>query len=213
MSLTSILTIGFFITFHVVSALSVPGNVFSTKNPRPFGISRPGPDQVVHRFWAPQPFARGTESSSRISPEITGIAVGFPERSTELVPDRNLLVSTLLILHDIYDTRPNSSELATKYIYKTAPDDFVPNFTVVNISAVGRGREVGLPITFDNGALALFMRFLGEVTPRPSGPEGEGKAYKRVSFIFYFSWRTENETSESFPVAEGRFEALPRVVF
>lgn len=133
--------------------------------------------------------------------------------STELVPDRNFLVSTLQALYDIFDTRPNSSELATNYIYKTALDEFVPNFTVVNISAVGRAREVGLPITFDNGALALFMRFLGEMTPRPEGPEGEGKAYKWVRFVCFFSWMRENGTSEPVTVAEGRFEALPRVVF
>ncbi|KAL9018872.1 MAG: hypothetical protein Q9185_003843 [Variospora sp. 1 TL-2023] len=172
-----------------------------------------GSADQVYRYRDPQPFARGTEPSSRISPEITGIALGYPETSIELVPDRNFLVSNLQVLHDIYDTRPNSSELATSYIYKTVPDAFVPNFTVVDISAVGRGREVGLPITFDNGALALFMRFVGEVTPRPSGPEGEGKAYKWVRFICQFSWRMENGTDESFTVAEGRFEALPRVVF
>ncbi|KAL8652058.1 MAG: hypothetical protein Q9210_002908 [Variospora velana] len=169
MSLTSILTIGVFITFHIVPALSAPENVIPTKNHRPFGIiSRPG---------APQSSTPATELSSRLSPEINGIGIGILEWSISLVPDRNFLVTTLHILNDIYDTRPNSTEVAPNYTYKTSPDDFTPNFTALNISAVGQGREVGLPITFDNGALALFVRFLGQMTPRPQGPGGEGRAY------------------------------------
>ena len=147
-----------------------------------------------------------------LSPQITGIAIGSTEWSEHLVPNRNFLITGLQILEDIYNTRKNASELVMNYVYTSSPLDLSPNFTALNISAVGRGREAGLPITFDNAALVLFIRFLGQVTPRPSGPLFVGRAYSWYKFQCQFSWERDGE-SESFVVAEGNFTALPQIYF
>lgn len=156
--------------------------------------------------------ARSDELSSRIGPEIDAIAISILEWSAELVPDRNFLVTGLQVLEDIYSKHRKYNEVATNYVYTTGPDDFVPNFEALNVSAVGRGREAGLPITFDNGALALFVRFLGQGTPRPLGPAFDGQAYRWCRIRCEFSWQRENG-SESYSIAEGVFKALPQIPF
>ncbi|KAL8748928.1 MAG: hypothetical protein Q9184_007018, partial [Pyrenodesmia sp. 2 TL-2023] len=90
----------------------------------------------------PNPREKKNTSPLTLDPSITGISIGTTEWSAELVPDRNFLSTALQILEDIYKTRPDASEIVTTpYVYTSSPLDFSPNFTALNVSAVGRGRE------------------------------------------------------------------------
>ncbi|KAL9014048.1 MAG: hypothetical protein Q9173_001298 [Seirophora scorigena] len=153
-----------------------------------------GPAERVLWQRVSSPSARSDELSSSIGPEINGIGIGILESSAELVPDRKFLVTGLQVLEDIYSKHRNYDEVATNYVYTTGGHDFVPNFEALNISVVGRGREAGLPITFDNGVLALFVRFLGQWTPRPPGPAFNGQANRWCRIQCQFSWQQENGT-------------------
>lgn len=130
---------------------------------------------------------------------ITGIGLSYVEASEDDVSDRNYLVTDLLALEDIYNTRRNYSEVVTNYVYTN------DNQTVLNISAVNQGREEGLPITFDSAALVLFVRFLGEAS--------RGRTYRWCKFYCQFSWQQESGESEAFIVAEGNFTAAAYLPF
>lgn len=154
-------------------------------------------------------------SPLRLSPAIVGIGVSVSEWSTQLVPDRNFRDTALFILEDIYNTRPNASEIVTApYVYTVDGRPFFPILTALNISAVGRGREAGLPITFDNAALVMFTRFIGLFAPGIDGPGNDRRAYAWCRFQCQLAWKREGEAvAHAWVVAEGNFTAFPKVPF
>ncbi|KAL8918426.1 MAG: hypothetical protein Q9208_007331 [Pyrenodesmia sp. 3 TL-2023] len=213
MSLTTLLALASLATICSSQALALPESGLPKADHHLMMPGR-GPGAGKDRYWSKPAKLSATRDTSRtIDPSITGISLGTIEWSPDTIPDRNLLVTTVLILEDIYNTRPNASEIVTTpYVYTSGPDDLSPNFTALNISAVGRGREAGLPITFDNAALVMCMSFLGQVTPRPRELGSDGRTYRWFRFQYGISWRWEGEDRYD-DVAEGNFTALPYIPF
>ncbi|KAL8901983.1 MAG: hypothetical protein Q9207_004926 [Kuettlingeria erythrocarpa] len=186
-------------------------DVVSRVDDHPTTIGRPG---ATTTQWYNLSTIADT-SPLRLSPAIVGIGLSTSEWSSQLVPDRNFRDTALFILGDIYNTRPNASEMLTApYVYTIDQRPFISNITAMNISAVGRGREAGLPITFDNAALVMFMQFLGLMAPGVDGPGSERRAYAWCKFQCQFAWKQEGEqVAHAWVVAEGNFTALPKVPF
>ncbi|KAI4177633.1 MAG: hypothetical protein LQ346_007621 [Caloplaca aetnensis] len=88
--------------------------------------------------------------------------IDFIERSNATVSDRKFLVSALWVLDDIYHTRNNGSEVVRNYQFGGGVDFGYP--PILNISAVGRGRDPASPFAFNNAAMALFIAYLGQIS-------------------------------------------------
>lgn len=110
-----------------------------------------------------------------IPASVSSFGISFVERSEDLVSERDFLVTALQVLQHIYDTRDNRSEIVTNWVWDLDP----PSSTPLNISAVGRGLEEGLPITFTNSAMVLFVRWLGQIS----------RAHKWEIFRCHYGWR------------------------
>lgn len=116
-----------------------------------------------------------------------GIAWG--EHTEEKIKDHNFLVTALEIMENIYEEHSNYDELVSNYAWGS---DF--GTPPLNISAVGRGKDVGKPYTFNNGAMVLFIRWLGQTTP----------PFRRITFRCYFTWLPgPGQVPQEFEVAEG----------
>ncbi|KAL8935941.1 MAG: hypothetical protein Q9216_005184 [Gyalolechia sp. 2 TL-2023] len=192
MFLTSILTYWSLATLFIHPALCMLENrisVVDNKNGK-YGTGK----VLLYR----KPFPAAMLDASNINPNITGIALSYEEHSEEFLPDQNYLVTGLYTLENIYHTHRNVSEVVTNYVYDYTSEPY--NSTVLNISAVGRGREEGLPITFDYWWLVTFIRFFVEAS--------RGVTYKWLTFGCYFLWLQESGDSENFPVASGNFTPL-----
>ncbi|KAL8685584.1 MAG: hypothetical protein Q9218_007670 [Villophora microphyllina] len=135
---------------------------------------------------------------SRIpSPEISAFGISYDSHSSEHVTDYNFLITALQTMENIYDTSPNFSQAITNYAWVT----YDPTVSL-NISAVGRGLEEGLPITFTNGAMVLFLRWLAQISH-------EQGTWRWVEFSCFFYWQQGPERQvQNFLVAEGNFTAF-----
>ncbi|KAL9059081.1 MAG: hypothetical protein Q9206_001642 [Seirophora lacunosa] len=141
------------------------------------------PSQI---FWS-----RASSSNLAMPPGVWSFGISFLERSAEIITDRDFLVTALEVEENIYYEHNNFSELVTNYTWD------ISSYSPLVISAVERGREEGLPITFNYGALVRFVRWLGQVS----------KAHKWQRFRCYFGWVEEGKPKE-FLVGEGNFTAF-----
>ncbi|KAI4130892.1 MAG: hypothetical protein LQ338_001489 [Usnochroma carphineum] len=104
----------------------------------------------------------------------SSFGINFIERSEELVSDRAFFVTALEVMEDIYYNNPNRSEIVTSYTGHYRPRIPPP----LNISAVGRGLEPGIPTTFTNAAMVRFVRWLGQIS----------RAHRWETFGCYIGW-------------------------
>lgn len=116
-----------------------------------------------------------------------GFGVTVLSRSEEVVSYREFLIPALQVLERIYGDCPDYSEVVDHYAWPNEEKG-------LRVSAVGRGQEKGLPITFNNRAMAVCMRWMGQ-TLLP---------YKWTYFQFVFRWKEER-----YIVAEGNFTIYP----
>lgn len=112
--------------------------------------------------------------------------------SEEFTSDRNWFNTALQVLENIYDTRPNGSELAAHYEWVLNPGGTVP----INISAVERGLEEELPIAFTNRAMVRFIRFFAQSARTP---------FAWVDFDCFYWWEGPGEGRKKDMVAKGKF--------
>lgn len=119
--------------------------------------------------------------------------ITWTNRSREVVSDRDFLLTAVEVVEDIYNNHGNASEVVTHYQGPAV----LMNPNALDISAVGRGREPGLSITFNNAAMVLFTRWLVQVF-------GSHRWYE-----FYCEFGTVVEGKPvSFVVARGKYTAL-----
>ena len=137
-----------------------------------------------------------TELSTHLDPSIRGFGTTIKEHSTELVSDREYIMSAVILVENIYDTNSNYTELVQNYERKQRVQ--LPWWAQFNISAVGRGKEEGLPITFNNGAMVLFIRWLAQTSNR-------NRTYRWATFDCIFKWQQADGEVQRFVVAEGNF--------
>ena len=137
-----------------------------------------------------------TELSTHLDPSIRGFGTTIKEHSKELVSDRSYIMSALILVEHIYDTNSNYTEPVQNYELQHRVQ--YPWFAQFNISAVGRGKEEGLPITFNNGAMVLFIRWLAQTSDR-------NRTYRWATFDCVFNWQQPGGEQQRFVVAEGNF--------
>ncbi|KAL8703286.1 MAG: hypothetical protein Q9201_003527 [Fulgogasparrea decipioides] len=147
------------------------------------------------------PVTPALASDLNLPPNITSLALAVPSHSEEKTSEYNFLLTVITTLQAIYDENPNRSELVTRYIWPP-PSPPSSNAIAINISAVGRGREEGSPITFNYGALALCLRMIGECSSLSA-------AYRWLEFEFQIGWsQREGEATTAYAVARGNFTAI-----
>ena len=142
------------------------------------------------------PPSMATELSTHLDPTIRGFGTKIKEHSKELVSDRSYIMSALSLVEHIYDTNSNYTELVKNYQRK--PHVQFPRAASFNISAVGRGQEEGIPVTFNNDAMVLFIRWLAQTSDR-------NRTYRWATFDCVFNWRQPDGELQRFVVAEGNF--------
>lgn len=112
--------------------------------------------------------------------------------SEEHTSDRNWFNTALQVLENIYDTRPNGSEIAAHYQWLLKPGGTSP----IDITAVGRGLDEELPIAFDNRALVRFIRLFAQSVSTP---------FTWVEFECFYSWNKAGMGRTKEMVAKGKF--------
>ncbi|KAI4099235.1 MAG: hypothetical protein L6R37_006037 [Teloschistes peruensis] len=143
------------------------------------------------------------ENHTYPGPQIEGIGVGTLSHSSERVTDYQFMLTALRTLEEFYYTHPYNNNSAIPLLNYTGL--FPAPYIALNVSAIGRGREAGLPITFTNAALVVFLRWLAQ----SSVMFGQG-TWSWVEFDCQFSWRRRrgNESTSDF-VARGNFTVFP----
>ena len=142
---------------------------------------------------------------SRIRPNVTGFGTRILSHSSEVTTDYWFLLTLLSIEANIYDFYRNWSSTVENYVVKRASPTRPPSSTPLNISAVGRGREPDIPVTFNYGALVLMLRWLGQ-TSGSRRPDMVPRTWKWVEFECVFWWREHaGGNSSVYTVAIGNF--------
>ncbi|KAL8680740.1 MAG: hypothetical protein Q9186_003087 [Xanthomendoza sp. 1 TL-2023] len=111
-------------------------------------------------FWTKIPPSVHRPSAGSFG-QITYFGITWTNRSKTSVSDRDFLLTGVEVLEDIYNNHANASEVVRHYQGPTV----LMNPPGLNIAAVGRGVEPGLPITFNNAAMVLFTRWLVQAFP------------------------------------------------
>ncbi|KAL9593151.1 MAG: hypothetical protein Q9219_007661, partial [cf. Caloplaca sp. 3 TL-2023] len=125
-----------------------------------------GPTRIYWSSFAdqkPTSAANGEANNKLLSP-WAGFGIGYLERSPVRTPDRNLYITALQVMENIYTTRHDDfSNVITNYAWTGLGISPSP----LNISATGRGLDAGTPFAFNGRALVLFVRWLGQIDKQP----------------------------------------------
>ncbi|KAL8668420.1 MAG: hypothetical protein Q9168_006944 [Polycauliona sp. 1 TL-2023] len=109
--------------------------------------------------WSPTPPPLSAATNTDPGGKIRGYGIQILSSSTEVVPDRQFTTPLLQALEQIYNYRPNRSEIVKHY------SSTGNNETGLRMEAVQEGLDAKLPIAFNNHALVLFTRWLGQTLP------------------------------------------------
>ena len=141
----------------------------------------------------------------RIRPNVNAFGTRILSHSSELTTDYWFLLTLLSIEANIYDFYRNWSSTVDNYVFKRANPPRPSLSTPLNISAVGRGREPDIPITFNYGALVLMLRWLGQ-TSGSGHSKMVPRTWKWVEFACVFRWKEHaGGNSSDYTVAVGNF--------
>ncbi|KAL8819076.1 MAG: hypothetical protein Q9223_002412 [Gallowayella weberi] len=126
--------------------------------------------------------------------DISYFGITWTDRSKATVSDRDFLLTGVEVLEDIYYNRgKNASDVVIHYQGPTV----LMNPPALNISAIGRGVEPDLQITFDTTAMVLFTRWLVQAF----------QPYKWYEFHCEYGVVVEGKPV-TFVVAKGTYTAL-----